>query len=74
MIKIAITGGIASGKSMVEDFFRQEGAAALDTDKVVHELLENDANIINKVCDLFISDVNIDFGVFVSYKSLAIFR
>lgn len=39
MIKIAITGGIASGKSLVEEFLQQEGIITLDTDKVAHELL-----------------------------------
>lgn len=53
MIKIAITGGIASGKSLVEKFLKQEGAAALDTDEVVHKLLENNQNIIKKVYELF---------------------
>lgn len=53
MIKIAITGSIASGKSLVESFLKQEGAVTLDTDKIVHELLKNDRNIINRVYELF---------------------
>ncbi len=53
MIKVAITGSIASGKSLVEKFLRQEGATTLDTDKVVHELLEKDKAIIKKVSELF---------------------
>ncbi|HSA06299.1 MAG TPA: dephospho-CoA kinase [Candidatus Gastranaerophilales bacterium] len=53
MIKIAITGNIASGKSLVEEFFRQEGAATLDADKIVHDLLKNNQNIIKSVYELF---------------------
>lgn len=55
MIKIAITGGIATGKSLVEKLFRDNGAATLDTDEVVHDLLENNKSVINKVKELFSS-------------------
>lgn len=53
MIKIAITGGIASGKSLVEKIFRERGAATLDTDKVVHGVLENNKEIIADIQKLF---------------------
>lgn len=46
MIKIAITGTIASGKSRVEEFLRQEGAVTLDTDRVAHKILENNPKVI----------------------------
>jgi len=59
MIKIAITGSIASGKSLIEKFLKQEGAVTLDTDRVVHELLENDKSVIKKVYELF-NSLNID--------------
>ena len=39
MLKVAITGNIASGKSTVETSFRTSGYAVLDTDKVCHQLL-----------------------------------
>lgn len=39
MIKIAITGNIASGKSTVQEFLEEKGYKVLDTDKVSHELL-----------------------------------
>ena len=38
-LAIALTGGIACGKSTVGQFFEKQGAALLDTDKVAHELL-----------------------------------
>ena len=35
---IGITGGIASGKSVVTDFLRSQGYQVIDVDQVVHEL------------------------------------
>ena len=42
MIKIAIAGNIASGKTAVEGFFNENGHEVLDTDKIGHEILESD--------------------------------
>lgn len=39
MIRIAITGNIASGKSTVQKFLENKGYKVLDTDEVSHELL-----------------------------------
>jgi dephospho-CoA kinase len=36
MLKVALTGGIATGKSYVLDRFRARGVAALDADALVH--------------------------------------
>ena len=40
MLKIAITGNIASGKSAVEFILREKSFPVLDTDVVVHKLLK----------------------------------
>lgn len=40
MLRIAIVGNIASGKSTVETFLLEKGYPVLDTDKVAHTLLE----------------------------------
>lgn len=40
MLRIAIVGNIASGKSTVEHFLLEKGYSVLDTDKVAHNLLE----------------------------------
>ena len=37
---IGITGGIASGKSTVTEFLRQQGYQVIDADQLVHELQE----------------------------------
>jgi len=39
-LAIALTGGIACGKSTVGRFLEKQGAALLDTDDVAHELLK----------------------------------
>ena len=41
MLRIGITGNIASGKSAAEDFIREAGFKVYDTDKIAHEILEN---------------------------------
>lgn len=41
MLKIAITGNIASGKSSVQKILEAKGYKVLDTDKTAHELLDN---------------------------------
>ncbi len=56
MIKIAVTGNIASGKSLIEGFLSEKGVVTLDADKIVHELLENNESIINKVAQIFSND------------------
>ena len=41
MLKVALVGNIASGKSTVAAFLRDLGYPVLDTDKVCHELIES---------------------------------
>lgn len=55
--KIAITGGVASGKSSVCRFFENLGAYVVDSDKVVHELLDSDVNLRQKIVQLLGSEV-----------------
>ncbi len=56
MLKIAITGNIASGKSLVEDFLIKLGYKVIDSDKIVHNILENDNKAIKKIKELFSTD------------------
>lgn len=48
MIKIAIVGNIASGKSTVEKFIESKGFKVFDTDKIAHSILENNETIKKK--------------------------
>ena len=43
MIVVGITGGIASGKSLVAQQFGQWGALVLDADRLGHEVLDEDS-------------------------------
>lgn len=52
MLKVAITGNIASGKSAVEEILRKDGYSVLDTDSVAHLLLLN-KKIKNQISKLF---------------------
>lgn len=57
MIKIAIAGNIASGKTAVEGFFKEKGFDVIDTDKIAHDLLNSNADeIIRTFQGINISD------------------
>lgn len=45
MLKVAIVGNIASGKSTVENFIKNKGYQVYDTDKIAHEILEDNQEI-----------------------------
>lgn len=47
MLKVAITGNIASGKSAVENILKEMNYPFLDTDKVAHKILEQNNQILN---------------------------
>lgn len=52
MLKVAITGNIASGKSAVESILRDKGFKVLDTDEVAHSLLF-DEKVKNELISAF---------------------
>lgn len=49
MIKVAITGNIASGKSCAEEYIRQAGYIVIDADKINHDILAYNINVIRSV-------------------------
>jgi dephospho-CoA kinase len=53
MIKVAITGNIASGKSQIEKIISGLGFKVIDTDKVNHEILEKDLSAISEIKKTF---------------------
>ena len=52
MKKIAITGGIASGKTTACRILKEHGAYQLNSDDIIHQLLSEDKSSINQVINL----------------------
>ena len=40
MLRIALTGGIGSGKTTVSDYFRKLGVPVIDADETSHEMTQ----------------------------------
>ncbi len=53
MLIVGLTGGIASGKSLVAKVFQDLGAHVIDADKIVHELLEPGQQAWEEVVERF---------------------
>ncbi len=51
--KIAITGGVASGKTSVCRFFQELGACVVNADAIVHELLKPDTDLGQQIIRQF---------------------
>lgn len=62
--KIAITGGIASGKSSVCQFLKGLGAYVVSADAIVHELLKPDTDLGKQVSRLLNLRATTDEGLF----------
>jgi len=58
--KIAITGGISSGKSTVCRILTEHGAYQVNSDDIVHRLISQDSTCIQKIVNLLGSDVFVD--------------
>ena len=56
MIRVAIVGNIASGKSQVENILLDLGYKVADTDKINHEILNTDTETINEIKNTFSND------------------
>ena len=54
---IGITGGIASGKSTVTEFLRQQGYQVIDADQLVHELQEPGGRLYQALLSTFGSTI-----------------
>lgn len=50
---VALTGGIATGKSAVAELFAQHGVPVLDTDQIARELVEPGTPIFGRVLEAF---------------------
>lgn len=57
MLLVGLTGGIASGKSLVARVLKDLGAHIIDADRIVHELLQPDQQAWQEVIDYFGKDI-----------------
>jgi dephospho-CoA kinase len=55
--KIAVTGGIASGKTSVCQFFRDLGAFIVNADAIAHKLLESDSHLQRQIVREFGAEI-----------------
>ena len=62
MRKIAITGGIASGKSKLTNFLKSKGEVVIDLDKISHTLTDSDEDTINEIAKIFGDDIKRQSG------------
>jgi dephospho-CoA kinase len=64
MLKVALTGGIATGKSYVLDQFRRRGVPCLDSDELAHGVMvagsEATAAIVGRFGNVLASDGSVD--------------
>ena len=56
-LAVALTGGVGAGKSEALRMFESLGAAILSSDEIVHDLLQNDKEVRDRLADRFGSDV-----------------
>jgi len=57
MLRVGLTGGLASGKSTVAAFFRELGAFHVDADRIAHELLAPGGGAEREVLARFGGDI-----------------
>jgi len=62
MRKIAITGGIASGKSKLSNFLKSKGEVVIDLDEISHTLTDSDEETINEITEIFGDDIKRQSG------------
>lgn len=54
---IGLTGGIASGKSAISQFLKDQGCEIADCDKIVHELYDGNTSFSKDIAEAFGSDM-----------------
>ncbi len=57
LLRIGLTGGIASGKSTVADMFAEKDVPVIDTDVIAREVVEPGEPALDEIVDLFGPDV-----------------
>jgi dephospho-CoA kinase len=66
---IALTGGIACGKSTVAKLFQEQGMTVIDADQLIHQIYKKEAifDLIKNKCPQAIHDHTIDFKILRSH-------
>lgn len=63
MLKVGLTGNIASGKSIVQSYLEKKGIPIIDADWICHRLMDGNEEVIEKVKALFPdSDIFLEDG------------
>jgi dephospho-CoA kinase len=62
MLIVGLTGGIASGKSVVTRIFRDQGAYVIDADRIVHNLLAQGQETSREIAAFFGMDILLPDG------------
>jgi dephospho-CoA kinase len=57
MLKIGLTGGIASGKSLVSSIFTELGAHCIDADQIAHDLMRPGEKVYDQVVQSFGNEI-----------------
>src|SRR5215212_7086221 len=72
-LNVAITGGIGAGKSEALQAFARHGAATISSDEIVHELIEEDADVAAALLERFGTTKRADIAqvVFADREQLA---
>lgn len=60
MLKIGVTGGIGSGKSLVCDVFRRLGVPVFNSDEVAKEIVNKDLGVIAAIKSAFGEDIYVN--------------
>ena len=71
VFRVGLTGGIATGKSLVAEVFGELGAFVLDTDKLGHELMEPGRPAYESIRRAF-GDAVLDAGGKIDRKKLGV--
>lgn len=74
MLKIGITGGIGSGKSMVAKVFEHLGIPVYNADTAAKSLMENDPYLRASITDLFGPEAYLNGPLNRSYISSLVFK
>lgn len=73
-LKIAITGGIGSGKSLVSNFIKGEGFPVLFSDEIAKVIMQNDNDVIRLIKQEFGEESYLDGKLNTKYLSDKVFN